>query len=88
MPEFFLACVIRDVKFWNNYEFIFIGTQTHLPKKYFSSEFGHPILQMLETQHFNTRQEKSFLNVLISSGNFPANFSTGVRVPRPPFRRP
>ena len=54
---------IRDAQFWNNYEFIVIGTHTHLSQKIFSSDFSHPNLfrKCWKMQNVKTRQEKRFL---------------------------
>ena len=47
---------------WNNYEFIFIGTQTHLPQKLFFPRISVTLFRKcLKMQHFKTRQEKKFL---------------------------
>ena len=71
MPEGW-ACVIRNAQFWNNYEFIFIGTRhpnPPTPKIIFSSDFGQPFFANVGKCNFLKRVKKNFWNIPISRGD-------------------
>ena len=89
LPESW-ACVIRDAKFWNNYEFIFIGTQTHLPQKLFFPRISAALIYFANVGKCNIlkRVKKKVSEIFSFLGETcPANFSTGGddAFPVPPF---
>ena len=73
---------------WNNYEFIFIGTQTHLPQKLFFPRISATLFRKCwKIQHLKTRQEEKVSEILFLGETCPATFSTGGQdaFPVPPF---